>query len=191
MATSLAWAKQVSRGLCSFCKSPVFSRTLEWVILSRMVMPHILQSGLLHLLPLSHIRPHQVWFLELQSALNLPTQLHSANMGRRPLSVYLRFGYTLYLRGRQKGPALSSSSSWSLWGRLLVGNVPVSNRYLFIFSFFLFYWSIVDLQCCVTFKCTAKWLLHTHTHKHTYIFFLRFFSIIDYKILNILPCAIQ
>ena len=38
------------------------------------------------------------------------------------------------------------------------------------FSFFLsffsfnFYWSRVDLQCCVNFRCTAKWISHTYTH---------------------------
>ena len=51
--------------------------------------------------------------------------------------------------------------------------------------------SIVNLPCCVTFRCTAKWFsyTHTHTHMHThahahphvcvYIFLFRFFSIRD------------
>ena len=31
---------------------------------------------------------------------------------------------------------------------------------------------IVDLQCCVSFWCVAKWLHHTHSHTHiTYILF--------------------
>ena len=34
--------------------------------------------------------------------------------------------------------------------------------------FFLIYWSIVDLQCCVGFRHTAKWVSYTHTHTHTH-----------------------
>ena len=29
---------------------------------------------------------------------------------------------------------------------------------------FCFYWHIVDLQCCVTFCCTANWISHAHTY---------------------------
>ena len=68
-----------------------------------------------------------------------------------------------------------------------------------------FYWSIVDLQCFVSFRYTTKWFrgvcvciyiyiwsvitiyiyIHTHTH-------FTFFSIIVYyKILNRVPCAIS
>ena len=45
-------------------------------------------------------------------------------------------------------------------------------------------WNRVDLHCCVSFRCTAKWFSYTHT----YIFFFRFFSCIGYcKILSIIP----
>ena len=38
----------------------------------------------------------------------------------------------------------------------------------------LFYWSRVDLQCCVNYCCTAKWLSYTHTHSSSYSFPLWF-----------------
>ena len=54
-------------------------------------------------------------------------------------------------------------------------------------------WSIVDLQCCVSFRCTNGCYTHTptHTHPHTHIFF-RFFYLTDYyNILSTVPCAIS
>ena len=34
-------------------------------------------------------------------------------------------------------------------------------RYLFIYNF---YWSIVDLQCCLSFCCIVKWTSYTYIH---------------------------
>ena len=49
------------------------------------------------------------------------------------------------------------------------------------FSFLkIFYWIIVNLQCCVSFKCIAKWF------SYAYIYFFILFSIVGYyKILSI------
>ena len=69
---------------------------------------------------------------------------------------------------------------WSLAARV------TSLLMLYFCLFIYFYWSIVDLQCCVSFRCTAKWF----SFIYIYILFSRFFSIIGYnKILNIVPCA--
>ena len=32
---------------------------------------------------------------------------------------------------------------------------------------FFFYWRIVELQCCVSFRHTAKWISYTHTYIHS------------------------
>ena len=66
----------------------------------------------------------------------------------------------------------------------------------FIFIFKRFYWSIVDLQLCVTFRCPTKWIyyihiyiyIHTHTHTH---FFMIFCHIGYYRVLARVPCAVQ
>jgi len=48
-----------------------------------------------------------------------------------------------------------------------------------------FYWNVVDLQCCVSFRC-----IQSDSFIHTYIFF-RFFSFKSYyKIFSIVLCAI-
>ena len=59
-------------------------------------------------------------------------------------------------------------------------------------SFFLsfknnFYWDIVDLQCCVSFRCIAKWISFTDTYICS---FLRLFSHIGhYRVWSRDPCA--
>ena len=52
----------------------------------------------------------------------------------------------------------------------------------------LFYWRIVNLQGCFSFKYIAKWFHFVDM----YVYFLRFFSIRDYyKILSIVLCVTQ
>ena len=111
-----------------------------------------------------------------------------------PLNSFLRA--TLYHPGRWEGA----------WGSLR--HLPISpgrenqlnNHSWLVFenSFmwdlcFVFHWSILDLQRCVSFRCTAQWFsyIYMYTDTHIYVYF-RFFSIIGYyKILSIVPCAIQ
>ena len=59
------------------------------------------------------------------------------------------------------------------------------NFYLLLF-FLSSYWSIIDLQCYVSFKYTSKW------YRYIYVYFFIFFSIIGYyKILNTVHCTLQ
>ena len=43
--------------------------------------------------------------------------------------------------------------------------------------FFFFFWSVVDLQCCVRFWCTAKWFSYTYI----VLFYCRLFQDIEYS----------
>ena len=57
---------------------------------------------------------------------------------------------------------------------------------LICFSF-LFYGSIVDLQCCVSFRGIAN-----DSAIHIYILFFRFFSLISgYRVLSMILCVTQ
>ena len=40
----------------------------------------------------------------------------------------------------------------------------------------IFYWSLVDLPCCIWFWCTAEWLSHTYIYSFSYSFPLWFIT---------------
>ena len=39
-----------------------------------------------------------------------------------------------------------------------------------IFAFCCCCWSLVDLPCCVSFSCTAKWISYTFTYIHPFVY---------------------
>ena len=43
-------------------------------------------------------------------------------------------------------------------------------RILFFFTLiFTIYWSIIDLQCCISFRCTAKWPSYSYAYTHSFV----------------------
>ena len=57
-------------------------------------------------------------------------------------------------------------------------------------SFFL-NWNIVDPQCCVSCRCTAKWICYMYTYTHSFFFFFSdsFFQIGHYRVLSRASCS--
>ena len=56
--------------------------------------------------------------------------------------------------------------------------------FFFLFFFFKFYWNIVDLQCCVTFRRREKWFMCVCTCVHTYIWIKNIYSFLNWSIVR-------
>ena len=75
--------------------------------------------------------------------------------------------------------------------KLLLPNITLFiNALNFIFYLFKhFFWSIVDLQCCVSYRYTAKWISYTYTYIHSCLGFFSHLGI--YRVLNRGPRALR
>ena len=80
---------------------------------------------------------------------------------------------------------------WEKWKPLV--SLWAEWQHNMTWEFFKIYWSIIDFQCCVNFCYTAKWsAIHIYMYIFAHTFFFMFFSImIYYRMLNIVPCALQ
>ena len=72
-----------------------------------------------------------------------------------------------------------SPSEWTGWISLQSKGLSRVFSNIYIFKF---YWSIVDLQCCINFCYTAGWF------SYTYIFF---FTMVYHRLFNIVSCVVQ
>ena len=93
-----------------------------------------------------------------------------------PLSIAISVSFCAYLKFKIR-------EVWPLWS---LTTPPMQDSFLFYFHIY-FLLTFSWLQCCVSFRSTIKRLSYTYAHIRVYIFFSRFFSLIDYcKILSIL-----
>ena len=58
------------------------------------------------------------------------------------------------------------------------------NLYTILFSFKFFYWSIVHSQCCVSLRCTAKWISYTYTYVHSLLDSFSTYDIVEFTYIN-------
>ena len=65
-------------------------------------------------------------------------------------------------------PASYSIARNSFWHWTSI-NVEQLQQLSFLVFFLNFSWSIVDLQCSVNFRCTAKWISYTYTYIHSFL----------------------
>ena len=68
--------------------------------------------------------------------------------------------------------SLHPSSSSSHWQLFPSHHWPLPPPHVHFFLKINFYWSIVDLQCCVSFYCAAKWISYTYTYISSFLDFL-------------------
>ena len=52
-----------------------------------------------------------------------------------------------------------------------------------------FYWGIVDIQCCASLRCKAKWISYTYTYIHCFLDL--FLYRLSYRVMSRVFCAIK
>ena len=83
---------------------------------------------------------------------------------RRSTSLITKYSEPEQASGRKLGVSpLSSVLSCTFCLKKSIYKTIIYFCYHFMLSI-IFYWGIVDLQCCVNFCCAAKWFSYTYIH---------------------------
>ena len=94
-----------------------------------------------------------------------------------PLKGYFLWEVTPALLGRFRHPFSCESFVFCPCSPYSIYHTVWSLQVCFLVRLWillLFYWSIIDLQCCLSFWHTAKWLSYTYLHAYTYSFSFSF-----------------
>ena len=105
---------------------------------------------------------HRAWIQNRTQILSIELEfsewsLHEIELNVQPLSC----------------PVLHTLSAVALY-QLKIGGCMSTCVWFFFFFKINFYWNIVDLQCCVSFRYTGKWVNSTYTYRQFVFFKLLF-----------------
>ena len=84
-------------------------------------------------------------------------------------------------------PSLLCTFASVINGKFLSGTTTAFFLHFIRFLFLFFYWNIVDLQCCVGFRYTAKWFSFIYIYIYIYIFryiYILFQILFPYRLLQ-------
>ena len=118
------------------------------------------------------------------SSLTFSSKLYISKL-TRPVDLKCLFLTLLCLIWKKKWKSCSFHSLPSVVSEVEI-SLSITGDFLFrkveiLFCFLIFYWSTVDFQCCVSFRCTAKGLSYTYMR----LFFSGVLSLFAYyKILS-------
>ena len=81
------------------------------------------------------------------------------------LNLYIFIGKAIFFNIQKflfRIPHTWTNPNVNYWQRM--------NKYFVIHSFIkIFYFSMIDLQYCVSFRCVAKWIRYTHTYIYSFL----------------------
>ena len=105
------------------------------------------------------------WGLKESDMTEWLTLLHTSTLYLVYMNIILNYIISLHnVSEAKKKKDIESHNLFYLKNKMLmINNVAVYNVCVWILFFKInFYWSLVGLQCCVTFYCIAKWISSVH-----------------------------
>ena len=146
------------------CSHPLFFCSwISWICCSPSVLdPGIETVAWVHLGPVIHLGPINI------SEIVWCSRSFHLEVSWKIKSWSSELGFGIILRRDRRYWDLIFSSEWQ--------TIQIVHFSYFLFNFC---WSRVDLQCCVSFRCTAKWIIHIHTY--TFTDYAKAFDCVDHN----------